>query len=113
MRVSGVEGGPLMVRRREGFGLLLVYLMAALAMGSPCLHPGLLLRVLEAPLADPHHSHSFPATLWWCLGPFCVPSPLCHRIPISTVSAVSLHPQHLSVHRLTPQSLDVHGQRFL
>lgn len=70
---------------------------------SPCLHPGLLLQDLEAPFADPRHSHFFPATLW-CLCPFCVPSPLCHLIPSTTVPAVSLHPQHLSVHRLTPQS---------
>lgn len=59
---------------------------------------------IEAPLADPHHSHPFPATLL-CPCRFCVSSPLCHLIPSSTMPAVSLHPQHLSVHRLTPQSL--------
>lgn len=81
-----------MVQRPEGFGLLLVYLIAALAMDSPCLHPGLLLQVLEAPFADPRHSHLFPATLLWYLCPFCVPSPLCHLIPSSTVPAIFCTP---------------------
>lgn len=38
-RASGVEGGPLAVRHPEGLGLLLVYLMAALAMGLCLLGP--------------------------------------------------------------------------
>lgn len=37
---------------------------------------------------------------------------LCHLMFSFSVLAVSLHPQHLSVHRLTPRSWDVHGQSF-